>query len=287
MTGFGKSQVELPGKQVTIEIKCLNSKQLDLSLRLPNIFRDREANMRSTLSQKLERGKIEMSMSFENMGTEANYTLNKDVMLDYYRQLKDIVSGIPEESGTELIPLLVRMPDVMKTEKDEPGEEEWNKILQAVSESIDQVVAFRAEEGKTLEKDIRLRIKSIMELLEQVEPFEQERVNHLKKKIVSQVNEVFSQGDYDENRLEQEMIYYLEKLDITEEKVRLKKHCEYFLDTMKEDNAVGKKLGFISQEIGREINTLGSKANDVNIQKIVILMKDELEKVKEQLYNIL
>jgi uncharacterized protein (TIGR00255 family) len=287
MTGYGKNQIELPDKLITIELKCLNSRQLDLNIRLPNIYRDREAELRSTLSQKMERGKIDLTMFIENKSTEANYTLNKDVILDYYQQFKAILGELPDESNSEILPLLVRMPDVTKAEKDEPNEEEWLKIFQAITEALDQAQAFRLEEGKILEKDMRLRIDSIMKLLDQVEPFEQERITHLKKKILGQVNELFSKGEYDENRLEQEMIYYLEKLDITEEKVRLRKHCEYFLDTMAENNSVGKKLGFISQEIGREVNTLGSKANDVNIQKIVILMKDELEKVKEQLNNIL
>ena len=287
MTGFGKSQADLPGKLVTIEVKCLNSKQLDLNIRLPHIYREREAELRSMVSYHLERGKIDLMLTLENKSTEASYTLNKSVLLDYYHQLKDIIKDLPEEAGTEMLPILVRMPDAMKTEKEEPDEEEWQKIQRAVSEAIGLAESFREQEGKSLEKDIRERITLILSLLEKVEPFEEERIAHLRKKITNQIKEVFNNGDYDENRLEQEMIYYLEKLDITEEKVRLKKHCEYFLETLAQAGSNGKKLGFISQEIGREINTMGSKANDVNIQKIVILMKDELEKVKEQLNNIL
>jgi uncharacterized protein (TIGR00255 family) len=287
MTGFGKSQVELPGKLVTIEIKCLNSKQLDLNVRLPNPYKDREAEIRSLVSQNLERGKVDLNVLIENRSSEATYTLNKEVLLDYYHQLKGIISDIPGETGTELLPILVRMPDVMKSEKEEPAEAEWAEISGTIAEVIKQADIFRVEEGKSLEKDIQTRINQILSLLEQVSQHEQVRILNMKKKILSQLKELLSNGEYDENRLEQEMIYYLEKLDITEEKVRLKKHSEYFLETLKDKNSNGKKLGFIAQEIGREINTMGSKANEVNIQKIVILMKDELEKVKEQLNNIL
>jgi uncharacterized protein (TIGR00255 family) len=287
MTGFGKSQAELPGKLVTVEIKSLNSKQLDLNVRLPNLFRDREAELRSMVSQSLERGKVDINIIIENKSEEATHTLNKEVLLDYYRQLKSIAKDIPGEESTELLPILVRMPEVLRAEKEEADEQEWKLISNAIAEAIGLAESFRTAEGQTLEKDVRQRINQILNLLEEVEPFEGERIKNLKKRILTQLNELLNNGEYDENRFEQEMIYYLEKLDITEEKVRLKKHCEYFLETLEDTHSSGKKLGFISQEIGREINTLGSKANDVNIQKIVILMKDELEKVKEQLNNIL
>jgi uncharacterized protein (TIGR00255 family) len=287
MTGFGKYQAELPDKLVTVEVKCLNSKQLDLNIRLPNLFRDREPELRSLVSQKLERGKIDLNVMIENTSEVASYILNHAVVMHYYRQLKELVSGIPGESDNNLLPLVVRMPDVMKANKEEPDESDWMKIMEAIITAIGQADGFRLQEGVILEKDMQERIQRILQLLETVTPFEEERIANARKKLINQFNEIFSNGDFDRNRFEQEIIYYLEKIDITEEKVRLGKHCDYFLETLLESNSNGKKLNFISQEIGREINTMGAKANDVNIQKIVILMKDELEKVKEQLNNIL
>jgi len=287
MTGFGKYQAELPDKLVTVEVKCLNSKQLDLNIRLPNLFRDREPELRSLVSQKLERGKIDLSVMIENTSEVASYILNHAVVMHYYRQLKELVSEIPGEADNNLLPLVVRMPDVMKANKEEPDESDWIKIMEAIITAIGQADGFRLQEGVILEKDMHERIQRILQLLETVTPFEEERIANARKKLISQFNEIFSNGEFDRNRFEQEIIYYLEKIDITEEKVRLGKHCDYFLETLSENNSNGKKLNFISQEIGREINTMGAKANDVNIQKIVILMKDELEKVKEQLNNIL
>lgn len=287
MTGFGKKQVELPKKLVTIEVKCLNSKQLDLNLRLPNLFKEREHEIRLLVSQRLERGKVDLIVIIESKSEQAPVSLNKSVVLDYHRQLREIIEEIPGQSEADLLSIIVRLPDVMKSEKEEPDEEEWRMVFDGIEQAIGDADAFRLQEGKSLETDIRERVDQIMALLETVAPFEAERIVNVKKKIVSQINETFNNGEYDKNRLEQEMIYYLEKLDITEEKVRLKKHCEYFQETLVENSSNGKKLNFITQEIGREINTLGSKASDVNIQKIVILMKDELEKVKEQINNIL
>jgi uncharacterized protein (TIGR00255 family) len=287
MTGFGKNQVELTNKLVTIEVKCLNSKQLDLNIRLPNLFRDKESELRSLVQQKLERGKVDFTVTIESRNEDASFTLNKPVLMNYYRQLKELARELPGESEANLLPLVLRMPDVMKPAKEEPQEEEWAKLLEAITLAIDKADGFRIQEGGILEEDIRLRITKIMELLEGVTAFEEGRISNLRKKITSQIAEMLGNVEFDKNRLEQEMIYYLEKLDVTEEKVRLQKHCEYFLETLKENDSNGKKMGFIAQEIGREINTLGSKANEVNIQKIVILMKDELEKVKEQLNNIL
>jgi uncharacterized protein (TIGR00255 family) len=287
MTGFGKNQVELTNKLVTIEVKCLNSKQLDLNLRLPNLFRDKEPDLRSLVQQRLERGKVDLTVIIENRNEEASFTLNKPVVLSYYQQLQDLVRELPGEAGTDLLPILIRMPDVLKSEKEDPDEEEWTLLFEAITGAIDKADQFRLQEGGILEADIRQRILRIIDLLEGVAQYEDGRIISMRKKITSQIAELLGNVEFDKNRFEQEMIYYLEKLDITEEKVRLKKHCEYFLETLKEDESNGKKMGFITQEVGREINTLGSKANEVNIQKIVILMKDELEKIKEQLNNIL
>jgi len=287
MTGFGKNQVELSTKLVTVEVKSLNSKQLDLNVRLPNLFRDKEPELRSLVLQKFERGKVDLNLSIEARGDESTFILNKSILLNYYQQLKELTSQLPEEANTSLLPIAVRMPDVMKSEKEELAEDEWSRLLEAINGAFEKADRFRLQEGAILEADMRQRIHKIMGLLLEVTPFEEGRIARLRQKITSQIAEMLGNVEFDKNRLEQEMIYYLEKLDVTEEKVRLKKHCDYFLDTLSENDSNGKKLGFIAQEIGREINTLGSKANEVNIQKIVILMKDELEKVKEQLNNIL
>lgn len=287
MTGFGKAQVELDGRLVTIEVKCINSKQLDLNLKLPAAYRDREPEIRAVAQQKLERGKIDISVSVEYAGAEANFVLNKPVVISYYRQLKDLVRELPEEEAGGLLQAALRMPDVLKSDKDEPGEEEWAIFLASYSGAVEKADEFRAREGAALALDFQARISRILQLLGEVSPYEEGRISSLRRKITGQINDLMGNVEFDKNRLEQEMIYYLEKLDITEEKVRLRKHCDYFLETLSDEDSNGKKLGFIAQEIGREVNTLGSKANEVNIQKLVILMKDELEKVKEQLNNIL
>ncbi len=287
MTGFGKSQIDFKEKTITIEIKSLNSKQLDLGTRIAGTYREKELDIRNILSQRLERGKIDFFLTMEYKEGETAYTLNKSLALKYYEQLKDLAGSMSDDENHNYLSIVVRLPEVLKAEKEELNEEEWEEILKGLEVALARIEDFRQKEGMALFSDMKMRIMTIVKLLEEVPPFEESRILTLRERIMNQVNEVFTGDSVDRNRFEQEMIYYLEKLDITEEKVRLRKHCEYFLETMEKESSAGKKLGFISQEIGREINTLGAKANEVNIQKIVIQMKDELEKIKEQLSNIL
>ena len=278
---------ELPGRSITIEIRSLNSRTLDINLRAPSVYREKELEYRSLISQKLERGKIDLSINIESTDEKPVTMLNKNLALHYYAQLRDLTASIPEAGHSDLLSILVRMPDVLKSDKEELTEEEWATISQATARALEEVDRFRLAEGAELDRDFRLRIKRILGLLEEIGPLEGGRIETIRARYKAQLEEFFKDGNYDENRLEQEMIYFFEKLDITEEKTRLKQHCDYFTATLDEKEAPGKKLGFISQEIGREVNTLGSKANDAQIQKIVVQMKDELEKIKEQLANIL
>lgn len=287
MTGFGKSQAELPGKLITIEIRSLNSKQLDLNLRAPVVYREMEMTTRSLIAQKLERGKVDLSISVESKVDKPYVSINKEIALQYLEQLNDLSVLIPENKQSDLLSILVRMPDVMKSEKEEFSEEEWAVIQQSLFIALEEVDKFRKQEGLILEQDFIFRIGRILELLDSVEPLEGQRITNVRNKFETRLEEIRQDKSYDQNRLEQELVYYFEKLDITEEKIRLRKHCDYFLNTLSEIESPGKKLGFVSQEIGREINTLGSKANDAGIQMIVVQMKDELEKIKEQLANIL
>lgn len=287
MTGFGKSQVDLPGRIITVEIRSLNSKQLDLNFRAPSVYREKEMTARSQIAQRLERGKVDVSIVAESKNDLPVMSLNKNIALHYFEQLKDLAASIPETQQSDLLSILVRMPDVLKSEKEEFSEEEWVLISQALSAALDEVDKFRMFEGTILHKDFVFRIERILALLNDIEPLESVRIASIRTKFEMHLEEIGQDKSYDQNRLEQELIYYFEKLDITEEKIRLQKHCEYFILTLDELESPGKKLGFIAQEIGREINTLGSKANDAQIQMIVVQMKDELEKIKEQLANIL
>ena len=287
MTGFGKAICECQNRNITIEIKTLNSKQIDINARIPNGYRDREPQMRSLISSRLQRGKIDFSINVEITGEASNYKINKPLALKYYSELKELSGDLNENDFSDFLPLLIRMPDILVSEKEEVSDAEWNSVFQAAEEALKQVDDFRIQEGKMLENDLLIRNNIILQLLDKVEPFEKIRFENLKAKILKDLNDFTEKDSIDKNRFEQELVYYLEKLDITEEKVRLRKHCEYFVETMKEPESKGKKLIFISQEIGREINTLGSKANEANIQKVVVQMKDELEKIKEQLFNIL
>ena len=287
MTGFGKALCECQNRNITIEIKTLNSKQIDINARIPNGYRDKEPQMRSLISSRLQRGKIDFSVNVEITGEASNYKINKPLALKYYSELKELSADLNETDFSDFLPLLIRMPDILVSEKEEVSDAEWNSVFQALEEALKQVDDFRIQEGKMLENDLLIRNNIILQLLDRVEPFEKIRFENLKAKILKDLNDFTEKDNIDKNRFEQELVYYLEKLDITEEKVRLRKHCEYFVETMKEPESKGKKLIFISQEIGREINTLGSKANEANIQKVVVQMKDELEKIKEQLFNIL
>jgi len=287
MTGFGKAECECLNRKMVVEIKSLNSKQLDVNARIPNGYRVKEIDIRSLISEKLKRGKVDFSLNIENLGENAGFAINKALIEKYYSELKELDLGLEDKNSSDYLSVLMRMPEVLISERDEMSDEEWSHLKKSVEEALNKVDEFRAEEGKSLEKDIYDRIQNILELLVQVEPFEKSRIENLRKRIKKDLYEFVEKEDVDKNRFEQELVFYQDKLDITEEKVRLKKHCDYFIETLNEKVSQGKKLSFISQEIGREINTLGSKANDANIQKIVIQMKDELEKIKEQLFNIL
>lgn len=286
MTGFGKAVTTYGNKNITVEIRSLNSKQLDLNVRMPSLYREKEMGLRGLLSKQLARGKSELNISVENTGEESNYTLNQELALNYHSELKKLAKNIGQEDARTL-DILIKMPDVLKTDRQQLDEKEWEVVAATVNEATKALIAFREQEGKILAQDFEARTLKILSLLEEVEKYEGERVKAVRERIEKNLEEWAGEQKIDRNRLEQELIYYLEKLDITEEKVRLRTHCAYFLDTLKTPESQGKKLGFIVQEMGREINTTGSKANHAEIQKLVVQMKDELEKIKEQMLNIL
>ncbi|MCX6303184.1 MAG: YicC family protein [Bacteroidia bacterium] len=287
MTGYGKSMAEIPGKKITIEIKSLNSKSLDLNLRLPWIYKEKETDIRNILSQKLDRGKIDLSINFDVLDSEIVPVINKAVVKNYFKQLKEIAGELNINADDQLLATIMRLPDALKTEKPELEEEEWSLVKDKINESIEQLDHYRKEEGKSLEADLERCIGKILTLLKEIESFEGDRITRIREKLNSSLIENVGTENIDMNRFEQEIIFYLEKMDINEEKVRLKKHCEYFLEKIATEPPNGKILSFISQEIGREINTIGSKANDASMQKLVVMMKDELEKIKEQSLNVL
>ena len=287
MTGFGKAECECQNRKTVIEIKSLNSKQLDINARIPNGYREKEVEIRNLISKKLKRGKVDFQISIDNSGDVSNFSINKDLARRYYRELKELSDDFEEKDFSDYLAVVMRLPDVLVSEKNEIGEEEWKLLFEAIESAIDKVDKFRIEEGKSQEKELKYRNENIMNLLLEITPYEKERKKILQQKIKKDLYELADKEDIDKNRFEQELVYYQDKLDITEEKVRLRKHCEYFIETLDESESQGKKLMFISQEMGREINTLGSKASEANIQKIVVQMKDELEKIKEQLFNIL
>ncbi|ASO05043.1 YicC/YloC family endoribonuclease [Arenibacter algicola] len=281
MTGFGKHVIQLPSKKITIEIKSLNSKSLDLNARIPSTYREKELELRRTIAGSLVRGKVDFSLYIENTGAETSSEVNEVVVRQYMKQLGHIVSG--NEMG--LLEIAMRMPDTMKTEREDIDEEEYKVIKESLDEALKEINIFRTEEGKVLEADFEARISVLKSLLEQVAHMDPDRLLTIRERLEKAVADL--KADLDTNRFEQELIYYLEKYDITEEKVRLLNHLDYFAATLKSDDSNGKKLGFISQEIGREINTIGSKANFAPMQQLVVQMKDELEKIKEQMLNVL
>ncbi len=287
MTGYGKAVCELPEKTITIEIKSLNGKQADVYLRLPNIYREKESEIRNIINVALKRGKIECVIGIESFDGEKIASINKEVVKRYYSQLTEIQEELKIEDREPLIPTILRLPESLKADKEELDKKEWEALKSALNKAIKQLENFRQQEGNILEKDIFERIVTIEKLSAQLDQFENSRTERIKERLKNNLLEFFDQDVFDRNRFEQELIYYLEKLDITEEKVRLRNHCSYFREVVTEDHHSGKKLGFICQEMGREINTIGSKANDFEIQKLVVLMKDELEKIKEQLMNVL
>lgn len=287
MTGFGKSVTEIPGKKVTVEVRSLNSKALDLNLRLPYMYKEKELGLRSDISKQIERGKIDLSVYTESTQETLPIAINKTLAKTYYRELKSLSEEM-NENNTNLLALVLKMPEVMKAEREvvELDDTEWEQVKQAIDQAIDAFQTFRSDEGKILAIEFQTRIGIIYKLLADVLSMDAARVENVRTRIKNNIAEFVEKEKIDENRFEQELIYYIEKLDITEEKLRLKTHLDYFINTL-EENSSGRKLGFISQEIGREINTIGSKANDAGIQKLVVQMKDELEKIKEQLLNVL
>lgn len=287
MTGYGKAECECRNRKIVVEIKSLNSKQLDINTRIANGFREKEIELRNYLSGKLQRGKIDFTISIENQGDSTNFIINKELAKKYYRELKSLSSEFEEKNFSDYLPIIMKFPDVLVPEKEEISDEEWKSLLVAIDEAVIKVEQFRLVEGQSLANELTSRNKTILKLLDAVLPFEKERMENIKAKISKDLYELANKDNIDKNRFEQELVYYQDKIDITEEKVRLKKHCDYFSETMAEPESQGKKLIFITQEMGREINTLGSKAGEANIQKIVVEMKDELEKIKEQLFNIL
>ena len=282
MTGFGKASLQLPTKKITVEIKSLNSKGLDLNTRMPSVFREMELGLRNQISQRLERGKIDFSLYIEVTGEETTSKINVPIVKGYINQMKAV---IPNADETELMKMAVRMPDTLKTERDEIDPNEWKQIQTVIDEALNNIATFRKDEGASLDKEFQLRIANIERLMNEAVSYDAERVETVKTRLRTALDEL--KVNVDENRFEQELIFYLEKYDITEEKVRLGNHLKYFIETVNGNEANGRKLGFITQEMGREINTMGSKSNHTEMQKLVVMMKDELEKIKEQVLNVL
>jgi len=287
MTGFGKATCEYNNKKIVIEVKSLNSKQLDVSIKIPNLYREKELEIRNEISQKLERGKIDFSLFIENVGKETTTQFNQAIIEGYYQQINNLSEYLGINPPNNWFDLFLRLPDSLKTDISELDEEEWQTVKKAMQQAFDELVAFRVQEGKAIENVFYNKINNIQQLLSEIASYETERIEKIKAKLKEELKSISDKVDYDKNRMEQELIYYIEKLDINEEKTRLQNHLNYFIQVLEEEQAQGKKLGFIAQEIGREINTLGAKANHNEIQKIVVKMKDELEQIKEQIMNVL
>ncbi len=282
MTGFGKASLQLPSKKITVEIKSLNSKGLDLNTRMSSIYREMELGLRNQISQLLERGKIDFSLYIEVTGEETSSKINVPIVKGYMNQLKAVNAAADD---TELLKMAIRMPDALKTEREEIDEKEWQVIQKVIHQALENIVQFRKDEGASLEIEFQMRIAKIRTLMNEAVAYDAERVATVKTRLRTALEEL--KASVDENRFEQELIFYIEKYDITEEKVRLENHLNYFIETLSGNQANGRKLGFITQEMGREINTMGSKSNHAEMQKLVVMMKDELEKIKEQVLNVL
>ena len=287
MTGYGKAIAETAQKKITVEIKSLNSKQLDLNTKLPWLYREKDPDIRNIISQKLDRGKIDLSIYLDILDDETATILNKAAIRNYYMQFTDIASELNISLDDQIFTAIMKLPDVLKTDKPELSEAEWDLVKSKIIEAVDDIDRYRAEEGNSIMADMKKCIANILSMLGDVAKFEGDRIKKVRQKLISILEENIKEDYIDRNRFEQELILYLEKYDINEEKVRLKTHCDYFIETLETPAPNGKILSFIAQEMGREINTLGSKANDASIQKIVVMMKDELEKIKEQTLNVL
>jgi len=282
MTGFGKATLQLPTKKISVEVKSLNSKGLDLNVRIPSLYREMELGLRNLIAVKLERGKVDFSIFIESTAEQTSTKVNVPIVKGYIEQLRAVYAKADE---VELMKMAIRMPDTMKIEREEIDENDWAQIETTIDEALENILNFRRDEGQSLEKEFQLRIANIRQYMNEALALDNERVQTIKDRLHNAITEL--KVAVDENRFEQELIYYLEKLDITEEKVRLTNHLDYFLETIKGNEANGRKLGFITQEMGREINTMGSKSNHAQMQKLVVQMKDELEKIKEQVLNVL
>ena len=287
MTGYGKAIAETPQKKITIEIKSLNSKQLDLNTKLPWLYKEKEPEIRNLISQRLDRGKIDFSIYCDLLDDDVVTIINKSAVRNYYNQFKEIAEELKIDLDDQIFTAIMKLPDTLKTEKSEMPEAEWEIVRNQIIESIKMIDLYRIEEGNSIMTDLKKCIGKILELLETVKTFEAGRITKIREKLMALLEENLGPEKVDKNRFEQEIIFYLEKYDINEEKVRLKTHCDYFIETVNTPSPNGKILNFIAQEIGREINTIGSKANDASIQKLVVMMKDELEKIKEQTLNVL
>lgn len=287
MTGFGKAEFEINCKKITIEIKSLNSKQFDISTRLPQAYREKELDLRREINDKLIRGKIDFNIYVESLGEKGNAIINEPVIKNYFSELSRISSDLGLPVNDRLLQVIMRFPDTVKMNYEMLEEEEWQVLHQHFLGVLNQVDSFRLQEGVAMETDLLKNAELIMTLLKEIEPFEQKRIDSIKSRLNENLDSLRLNGNVDVNRFEQELIFYLERLDFNEEKVRLSNHCRYFFDSMKEPGSNGRKLSFIAQEIGREINTIGSKANESNIQRIVVQMKDALERIKEQILNVL
>jgi len=287
MTGYGKAESALSDKKVAIEIKTINSKQFDFQARLPVIYKEKEIEIRNMILTQLERGKIELTISTDSTIDNESFIINADLAKKYYYEIGTLAGELGLQPGIEMLQTVLRFPEILKTNEKTVDENEWMVVAETIRNAIQKCDESRRTEGNNLELDIKNRIFGILGLLQQIEPWENGRIEKIRAKFRKDLTAFLEDHSVDENRYEQEIIYYLEKIDITEEKVRLKNHLDFFIETITEPESNGKKLNFISQEIGREINTIGSKANDSDIQKLVVQMKDELEKIKEQLFNIL
>jgi uncharacterized protein (TIGR00255 family) len=287
MTGYGKAIAETPQKKITIEIKSLNSKQLDLNFKIPWLYKEKELEIKSLISQKLERGKLDLYIYCDNLDVEGIPAINKLVVMNYYNQIKEISEDLDLKLDENILSAILRLPEALKTDKHELDEAEWEFVKRQIIEAINMLDIYRIEEGNALEKDIRKNIGRIVSYIQNIETFEEGRISKVREKLLTILGENLKSENIDKDRFEQELIFYLEKFDINEEKVRLMKHCEYFLESLDTPSPNGKILSFITQEIGREINTIGSKANNASIQKLVVMMKDDLEKIKEQTINVL
>jgi uncharacterized protein (TIGR00255 family) len=287
MTGYGKAMLEIGQRKITVEVKTLNSKQADISTRLPWIYKEKELEIRNMISRRLERGKIDLAITFDAMNDEPAPVINKNTVISYYTQLKEISDELGLNTGSDLLGVVMRLPETLNNGRPELTDEEWNQLSQLINDALSMTDLYRLEEGKSIEADLSKSVTRILQLLDNISAVEGDRIERMREKLNTSLREMVGTDNIDQNRFEQELIFYLEKLDINEEKVRLRKHCDYFMETMTGTGPGGKMLNFISQEMGREINTIGSKANDAAMQKLVVMMKDELERIKEQTLNVL